>query len=1365
MTARGKQVKYSQLQAEEEIFVYDKQLIQPPVIEAAHRQVPQIPVPAPFQPDPPPDQLSSQTELESWQKLFASRRAWALDLLRKCAAIVEAVRKHSNEAEIIERALGVAVSNMGMHVGGLQTMHSQSQNWAAGLLDDHAHLTEDWQTDLERLKSVSARPDILAFIGRKNVKTTFKGSKKIPSSGSSLKDLFFVEEVREASSILDKATKRFLTRLADIDGTTEKVLNSSKNLSESVSRTLEHSTVDTLKKAEELLVDIELLGRKVASDYEHVLGLERASTKSVPQASKLALLHTREYLVNLTRFSEEMGSYFINAVELRNSVAKASAKHLQTISNVQSMLTTLTPQINKLEFGEDAGNAVDLLRLLDRIPAIYGSCLVEAVRRHDWGEKLKAESSKLAEDLAVLRDEEEKRRRKWFRHTGELIWHEPLESNITGVEVNLKGDEKAWPSVGKNDVEHYIASIREVGGMGDVATEVEQLLRDLDKPSKQQAKRIKAFKMGSIHDAAIARSSILSKPDDESAREWNDEKVKLEERLKGSEARVRRLEDILHRTTTMSRNPTGNLFHNYGAPGAEGDGNQNQLAKQPPPVQANTHENVSRRSSVSSKRISLNMGTEDKSLVQRIVTLEAELIAERERSSGLQKEATARRDSEDQIKSRFKEADSTKQDLMKNLEAQKREFMEERKHLEADIQKLNDKLEQAEDEIERVLGSRDHDKSDHAKELEATRDLAATEADKAQTRLETLLMEVTKSRSTIEQVDEQRRRAVEELGLFTTKLKQLEEEVAANSAHNAENGEVMRLAHTRLAPGQTPPQGIGPLAQGIETLALKSANYVKGLESTLAMARIDKEALGCTMQEVEESNAAIKAKLGAEEMESFTLRETLAQERATASVLRSEIEDHLKGLSTLQAQFAEGETGSEILKQHLADQEVKSTALTEELAARHGQIRMTEAELERTQTKLRAMQINVDIASNRQSATATHALEISRCLFAQHELLLKLLMDLGFAVFRQGGSMAVQRASKINASITEAADGNLKRTDIDPKHPNFDISMPPNLVQWTTAPSIAVEASQFEAFLSAVQTFDLDLFCTVIGKRMTQLETIARKAQKDARGYRDRAHRLQRESADKIAYRSFKEGDLALFLPTRNQPVKAWAAFNVGAPHHFLRPENEHNLGERDWLVARITKKDERIVDLKTTPPSIASTDTDWSNNPFDLSDGLRWYLLHATDNVNSAPAPYPLSVTSKSKSTVTATPVAAEGMPNLSASSVAGTVARNLHKSLDSRRSSTNSRHSASILRDAMLGNSSAVAAAHDRETSRGSSRSGTNPAVEAVKSLDLGLPSSSSGGPFDDQTSQNTAQGSVQGSGEVRSSRDRVVDFLFGP
>ena len=163
-----------------------------------------------------------------------------------------------------------------------------------------------------------------------------------------------------------------------------------------------------------------------------------------------------------------------------------------------------------------------------------------------------------------------------------------------------------------------------------------------------------------------------------------------------------------------------------------------------------------------------------------------------------------------------------------------------------------------------------------------------------------------------------------------------------------------------------------------------------------------------------------------------------------------------------------------------------------------------------------------------------------------------------------------------------------------------------DLLYWMESGDSDEEADKYSRYLGRV-VIDLDAFVQAITNRVRDAEKYAKKWQKEARAYREKAKKYAQEAETKIAFRGFKEGDLALFLPTNNG--RPWAAFNVNAPHYFLREEEAHRLGGgRDWLLARISKVEERTVDL-----SAHATDVE-DHNPFDLADGLRWYYLDAVE-------------------------------------------------------------------------------------------------------------------------------------------------------
>ena len=199
------------------------------------------------------------------------------------------------------------------------------------------------------------------------------------------------------------------------------------------------------------------------------------------------------------------------------------------------------------------------------------------------------------------------------------------------------------------------------------------------------------------------------------------------------------------------------------------------------------------------------------------------------------------------------------------------------------------------------------------------------------------------------------------------------------------------------------------------------------------------------------------------------------------------------------------------------------------------------------------------------------AKDLSQRLYTQHERLIRLVEALGFVITHENGEMVLQRASRLGGStIMTDTNAGLSRSTTTPSPTPLKRFLEDvgdlHFLQWTEATSPEEEDQRYQELIEKLELFNTETFSDAVAKRMRDMEHTARKWQKEARAYRDKAHRFQADSHDKIAYRSFKEGDLALFLPTRNNAHRPWAAFNVGAPHFFLREQDTHRLGGKEWL-------------------------------------------------------------------------------------------------------------------------------------------------------------------------------------------------------
>jgi autophagy-related protein 11 len=215
------------------------------------------------------------------------------------------------------------------------------------------------------------------------------------------------------------------------------------------------------------------------------------------------------------------------------------------------------------------------------------------------------------------------------------------------------------------------------------------------------------------------------------------------------------------------------------------------------------------------------------------------------------------------------------------------------------------------------------------------------------------------------------------------------------------------------------------------------------------------------------------------------------------------------------------------------------------------------------------------------------ARDLTQRLYTNHTRCRQLLETLGLAVKSTNGSPLLRYPS------SEKSTDFLEPDDLD-------------LLYWMESGDSDEEADKYSRYLGRV-VIDLDAFVQAVTNRVRDAEKYAKKWQKEARAYREKAKKYAQEAETKIAFRGFKDGDLALFLPTNNG--RPWAAFNVNAPHYFLREEEAHRLGGgRDWLLARISKVEERTVDLSAHVSDVED------HNPFDLADGLRWYYLDAVE-------------------------------------------------------------------------------------------------------------------------------------------------------
>ncbi|KAI6783735.1 Autophagy-related protein 11 [Emericellopsis cladophorae] len=1249
LTPQGRAIKPTGLWNEKDIFVYDARTTQRQS-QGSPTIVSKLPSPKPPAIPAAPNMIEDVKAIGSWQKLCESRRTWALRVADDCGQMDSTVRARFDEIDVMIKCLDAAIINLEISVKQIEPKHTELKKWVAPALEEHSRLASSWQQYLELASNVPVAPAMVKFMTRGAVT---KGA-------HTLEDLIEPETAKKAGKLAATANRRFSEKATELDRTTNRMYEDLQQLIGEFDALTNRSVLARHDESSQIVQDIEPVSKQLDADYKTVLTYSDAQ-KDVAQASKTASIHTERLVPNLQKRAQEMAELMRYATEARNAIAADAVSFMRAITEVTSLRGNVKDQINLLNQSEDDLTTFDYLRLIQQLPYMYASFVAEAVRRHEWNDKVKADSTTLANEMALFQDEESKRRRRWQKMVGST-YGPGLDTNVMGLEVSVMGDDTSWPPMSKQELDSYYDTLRGLATEEAILEDIAQLIQEISSPTKQQSKRVKAFKNGSVFEAALGRSGLMIRGDDDLLRTLQEDKMKLDSKLKTAESRVRRLEDLLHRQSQASR--PGNLFQ----PGHERNGSISSIKSSRPDGQQ-----------------AVTDGTD--AMVRRIAELENELKEEKQNSARMQTELAANAVQYGNMKDQFTEANTTKKDLLENMEAFKREFLEERKSLEDEIRDLHARLENTEDEMEHLGDSKERARTSHETkieqlqaELERLSEQHRDESQKAQGQVKFLRND---ARMLHDQRETQEREleSVRETGRHVAK--QLE---ALGVVADGYLGSLKTL-HDYIGPQDSMPED-ADLGDVLQEAATKLLSRLEGLQSDTDIVRNDLEETRSAGKTLRDELTATEQRLASEEAASLKARNEVAEESAKVEALETELAGVMEELRKLRARLDDGESGSGTLQKQLEDEEKKVVNLTEQLAARQSRVGSLEEEARMYKEKAEDSQGKLSELQRRFESRDERSKDLTQRLYSQNDRMCHLLERLGYAVSRSDGSITitkVPRAERATQNPNDSSDpgSSLRKSSVfkpgmlgaKALHDSADL----DLLNWANSHDLDGEDERYKVFVSKLGDFDVDQFSDTVYQKIKEVEHKARKWQKEAKSYRDRAHAEHKDAHNKLAFKSFKEGDLALFLPTRNQQAGAWAAFNVGAPHYFLREQDAHRLRHREWLVARITRIQERVVDLSRSMQSGNDEESinDENENPFQLSDGLRWYLIDAQEDKPGAPSTPGMGKSTVAANTVEATAnihthaVISKGKPKDSAAGLEKT----LSKSLESRRSSSSSK------------------------------------------------------------------------------------------
>lgn len=1323
------------LAAQKELYIYDIRVSQQaaagsPAVGAEAQ------LPRPYAIPNAPNSIDDAQNIESWRDLYKERRSWAIQLAEDCGRLDTAARARYDEIDIMIKCLDAALVNLELSVKQIEPKYAELKKWVEPALLEHDRLAASWEQYINLARNTPISATMVKFM------TNRASVRKDPT----LEDLIEPETARKAGKLAPTARRRFSDKASELEHAANQMHRGLDALIADFEKLTGQSALTHNSDTAQLLEDIEVVVKQIDSDYRSALAYG-SSQRDLAQASKVASNHTERLVPNLKKRAKEMDDMLYYATSARNSIAAESVRFMRTITEITAIHSGVRNQINVLNSSEDDMTTFDYLRLIYQLPYMYASFVVETIRRREWIEKVRLDSSTLANEMALFQDEESKRRRRWQKMVGST-YGPGLDTNVATLEVNLHGDADHWPSLTKDDLEDFMQTLRAQDTDNTLFEDIQKLVQELQTPTKQQSKRLKAFKNGSIHEAALGRSGLMIRGDDDSLRSLQDEKIRMESKLKTAESRVRRLEDLLHRQSQTSRH--GNLF-------------------QPPVMQP--QERPGSSASIRSNRVEDRRRSSDGAdpLLRRIAQLENDLREEKQRSAKAQKDFDAKSTKHNEIKGQMDEANSIKKDLMENMEALKREFVDERKSLEDEIKALKARLEETEDDMEHFGESRENEKASYDEKMQSLEDeiqrLTKERNDedlKAQGQIEFLRKEAQLQGDKMDASERLIQTAKDENHNVSRKLQEAEETTKKQI-------QLLRKLHEEMAPEKETPSDAVDLTEAVVGYAADLLDKFQYLEGEVTVLKTSLEQASGSAKELRAEVAQLKQSMDQEEMAALHLRENLAEEKAKVTALEGELDQCRDQLSGLRGQLSAGETGSETLQKKLEAAERKVSELTEDLASRQSRVGSLEEEIHMFVGKTESLQEKITLSTTQYEARDERTKDLTQKIYSQNDRLTRLLERIGYSVTRNGADMTVNKVSRSERQgqssheLSDPSPSVNRSTSLSkPIHDSADL----DLLYWINNSNAALEEQKYSSFMESLGSFNMDLFADTIYHRIKEAEHKARKWQREYKTYRERAHIHQRDANDKIAYRHFKEGDLALFLPTRNQQAGAWAAFNVGFPHYFLREQDSHRLRHREWLVARISRIQERVVDLSKSLTSSNPGDRisdEQNDNPFQLSDGLRWYLIDAQEDKPGAPTTPGMGKSTVAANNVEATaniqsqPIRVKGKNRDSISSIEG-INKTLSKSLESRRSSSNSKKAPfSVAGGAALLKSSALASETDslRPAAPETPTAGTSPAQPSPLATMVVQQEQAAAAAVDGE-----ASGQPSSAAEVRN-----VDALLGP
>ncbi|KAJ3007720.1 oligomeric, coiled-coil, peripheral membrane protein [Thoreauomyces humboldtii] len=921
---------------------------------------------------------------------------------------------------------------------------------------------------------------------------------------------------------------------------------------------------------------------KVEEILEGVRTSSSGSNEKFTALNHLHQIHLDDYLKSIFEADESIratASMFVNS---KMSLTRQVLRRLQSISQIQSQIAEVTPQLTDLSNLLNAHTqAFAQLLHVHRMPAAWGATLVEIVRRREFVRIFINKAQEMAEVLGRYRTQEEKRR-ETFR--SEIVRYLPsdlvqgLDDQPPYCEVSLSNTRDSLPDLTRSDINEFeklVMSIHstmldsEPGGAGASQTHsnhsISKLIATIVKMSSQ------------IDGTTADFERVLMKT------AFSERMMRLEEENSKLRMLAGRGEDSrIH----MSRSPSMNANDVKG-------------------VQELT------------------------SLRNRVLEAEARCVALERKNQELENVSGLRQANDRQLQIEREKSTSlemTLQVIQEENEAAKQTIASQ----QAELTKAQEFRSQLREEVEKVCGrlgllavrAEIHMLSKGEHFLQEIHD-GLLECSAA-------LHEGTKSREDAPRSPEQARSQTD---LVRKALRTLQDDILCQTAdlvsyremlpeeESQTNTESITMEMVALA------AEVAQLRSDLMTSEHETASLREQLTATEAheaVVEADLASVRALLKRAEEDLLSVRRKLAEKDVELGAVREqhrvnALWEEKSAAQskeleTARSRMETLDLELSnarreTMQAHTSADAKGEQLTALQLSFVQLKETLRGVESAWEHSGRQLLDSEaalgtvkqdlavkkkqLSDAEGRLREMQNRpslateeamtlTDIVPSLLSQARTQAWVQLICLLVNQ---LRLALDSHVEMLRIMAPF--ETANEILSASSLPSDWPELETKTEETKMQGTVDergAEPGIVRWMDDIGARLLPLLLRLPLLKIKEGILERWKSIVEREIPELKELYKKA--------------RRAEASKISFRNFKINDLALFLPTRNP--KAWAAFNVNAPHYFLSLESSKVYAERmknrDYFLAHITSIQDHAVNPK-----------DPTTNPFGLATSSRF--------------------------------------------------------------------------------------------------------------------------------------------------------------